>query len=57
MGRTERDLLVAEANMPIEELMAKYSAADGPAQKLIKGEKQKHPSPMIKAKQEQKRPG
>ncbi|KAL4236539.1 Protein phosphatase 1G [Mactra antiquata] len=54
MGRSERDILVAEANMPIEELMSKYSsgagAAPGPVSQLKKVSKDKHPSPMIKAK-------
>jgi len=48
MGRTERDMLVAEANMPIEELMAKYSSAPGLLQERLM--KEKHQSPMIKAK-------
>ena len=47
MGRTERDMLVAEANMPIEELMAKYSSAPGLLQERLM--KEKHQSPMIKA--------
>ncbi|XP_052776689.1 probable protein phosphatase CG10417 [Mya arenaria] len=55
MGRTERDMLVAEANMPIEELMAKYNSA-GPAQTRL-GKSEKHQSPMIRSKQEAKRPG
>lgn len=51
MGRSERDMLVAEANMPIEELMAKYSAVEPPpATRLKKLQKDKHQSPMLKAK-------
>lgn len=51
MGRSERDMLVAEANMPIEELMAKYSAVEPPpATRLKKLQKDKHQSPMLKGK-------
>lgn len=51
MGRSERDMLVAEANMPIEELMAKYSAAEPPpATRLKRQAKEQHKSPMIRAK-------
>lgn len=51
MGRTEREILVAEANMPIEDLMAKYSAVEPPPlHQLKKLQKDKHQSPMIRAK-------
>jgi hypothetical protein len=51
MGRSERDMLVAEANMPIEELMAKYSAAEPPpATRLKRQSKEQYKSPMIRAK-------
>ena len=55
MGRTEADLLKAEADIPIEELVAKYG--DGmtsiPARKFKKDNKdEKFLSPMIKAKQQ-----
>lgn len=54
MGRSERDILVAEANMPIEELISKYSSgvAPAPVPQLKKLQKEKHQSPMIKAKKD-----
>ncbi|XP_053394815.1 protein phosphatase 1G-like isoform X2 [Mercenaria mercenaria] len=55
MGRSERDILVAEANMPIEELMAKYSAKEPPpAARLKKQPKEQFKSPMIRAKKTSK---
>ena len=52
VGRTEADLLRAEADIPIEELVAKYG--DGmtsvPARKFMKDSNEKFLSPMIKAK-------
>ncbi|KAH3734017.1 hypothetical protein DPMN_040456 [Dreissena polymorpha] len=51
MGRSERDLLVAEANMPLEELMARYSGAAALPQKAHLMAKDKHPSPMLRPKQ------
>ena len=57
MGRTEADLLKAEADIPIEELVAKYG--EGPtslaARKFRKDKDEKFLSPMIKAKQSQKK--
>ena len=52
-GRTETDMLVAEANMPIEELMAKYSS-DGPPQTpaMKRLQEKKTSSPMLRAKKE-----
>ncbi|KAH3734007.1 hypothetical protein DPMN_040446 [Dreissena polymorpha] len=51
MGRSERDLVVAEANMPLEELMARYSGAAALPQKARLMAKDKHPSPMLRPKQ------
>lgn len=55
VGRTEADILRAEADIPIEELMAKYG--DGmigvPARKFKKDKEEKYLSPVIRAKQSQ----
>lgn len=59
VGRTEADLLRAEADIPIEELVAKYG--DGmtsiSARKFQKDKDEKFLSPMIKAKRSQLKEG